>query len=462
MSDNNIIKDIYNIIIRGIDRNDRVIDYIEPENMNKLIDFSLDNTILEKDLVDVIDKIMKYSVNTQHHFFFNQLYAGADIYGIIGEFITAVLNTSMYTYEVAPVFNIMEKSTFNKVNELFGFDSTDIIFGPGGSMSNLYAVYLARYKTYPEANTKGMKNAPDFKIFGSKQMHYSIKKSASLVGIGRDNIILVECDENGRMIPEELEKEIIRCSGKPILVVATAGTTVFGAFDPILEIAEITRKYNIWLHVDASWGGSVIFSDERKHLLDGINLADSVTWNPHKMLQIPLQCSLFMVNGKHGNILAESNSTHAKYLFQQDKHYDTSYDTGDKYIQCGRKVDILKLWLPWKIYGDRGFADHVDKNYRNANYFYQKIREHPHFQLVNQNPACTNICFYYLKEGIQLDKIAPMLKEKMMKSGKMMISYQPLGELPNFFRIVFINSELTFEEIDKLVEMIDQLGQNLS
>ncbi len=130
------------------------------------------------------------------------------------------------------------------------------------------------------------------------------------------------------------------------MVVATAGTTVYGAFDPINDIADVCVAHGLWLHVDAAWGGGVLVSRRHRHLMDGVERSDSLTWNPHKLLGAPQQCSVFLT--KHEGLLQAAHSAQASYLFQPDKFYDVSYDTGDKTFQCGRKVDVFKFWLMWK------------------------------------------------------------------------------------------------------------------
>ncbi|KAL3312026.1 glutamate decarboxylase gad1, partial [Cichlidogyrus casuarinus] len=153
----------------------------------------------------------------------------------------------------------------------------------------------------------------------------------------------------GEMLPEEFEKEVIKAKNEksvPFFVSACAGTTVLGAFDPIDKIADICRRYNIWLHIDCAWGGGVLLSRKHRYLVKGIEKADSVTWNPHKVMGATLQCSAILL--RKPDILENCNSMAADYLFQKDKQYDTAYDTGDKTIQCGRHNDIFKLWLMWR------------------------------------------------------------------------------------------------------------------
>ncbi len=199
--------------------------------------------------------------------------------------------------------------------------------------------------------------------------HYSFVKSAIWLGQGIDSVIKVKADERGRMIPEELDKSISEAvkSGKvPYMAAATSGSTVLGAFDPLPQIADICNKYSIWFHVDAALGGAWLFSSLHRHLLNGIERADSVTWDLHKMTCVPFQCTLVLT--KHPNILTQANSLRAEYLFQSDKYYDASYDTGDKSIQCGRKVDSFKLWLQLKAYGENGMEKIVNNVHDMAEY----------------------------------------------------------------------------------------------
>lgn len=199
-------------------------------------------------------------------------------------------------------------------------------------------------------------------VFTSQESHYSLLKSCHWAGIGTDNLITIKTNDKGQMIPEELTKEIQKAyteGKKPFMVNATSGSTVLGAFDNLQEIGHICKRYNVWMHVDACLGGSVLFSAKHRPLLDGIDHADSVSFNPHKTMGVPLQCSLFLVKEK--GFLDACNSSHADYLFQQDKFYDVSYDTGDKSIQCGRKVDVFKFWLMMKSHGESEISHLIDR-----------------------------------------------------------------------------------------------------
>lgn len=142
---------------------------------------------------------------------------------------------------------------------------------------------------------------PRLVVFTSEDAHYSVKKLAAFLGIGYDNVYLAKVDSRGKMVVSDLEAQIARAieeGAAPLMVSATAGTTVIGAFDPLKDIAEVCKKYGLWFHVDAAWGGGALVSAAYRGLLDGLHLADSVTWNPHKLLAAPQQCSTLLLRHK--------------------------------------------------------------------------------------------------------------------------------------------------------------------
>lgn len=173
-----------------------------------------------------------------------------------GEWLTATANTNMFTYEIAPVFILMENVVLTKMREIIGWSGGDSILAPGGSISNLYAFLAARHKMFPNYKEHGSAGLPGTLVmFTSDQCHYSIKSCAAVCGLGTDHCIVVPSDEHGKMITSELERLILERKAKgdiPFFVNATAGTTVLGAFDDINTIADICQKYNCWMHIDVS------------------------------------------------------------------------------------------------------------------------------------------------------------------------------------------------------------------
>ncbi|XP_018052589.1 PREDICTED: cysteine sulfinic acid decarboxylase-like [Atta colombica] len=458
-----------------------VIRFRHPHYLQKIIPMSLDDKpASNREIETVIRQTIQYSVKTSSPHFHNQLYAGVDEYGLIGSWLTDVLNTSQYTYEVAPVFTLMEREVIQKSLELVGYPlmpEADGIMCPGGSISNMYGMLLARHKIFPCIKKSGIFSLKSPLVcFTSEDSHYSILKSANWLGLGIDHVYKVKTDEFGRMQVADLKRLLIKArnDGKqPFFVNATAGTTVLGAIDPLPEIAAVCRSESLWLHVDACLGGTLLFSEKYRYRLRGIELSDSVSWNLHKMLGAPLQCSLFLVKDK--NMLHEVNCAQAKYLFQQDKFYDVSWDTGDKSVQCGRKVDAMKFWLMWKARGKIGLTRSVEQAMSCAEYFLKRIKETAGFRLVQSHYQCCNICFWYVPPTMRDESETPIwwqklyfltneIKKRLVLGGSLMISYMPIPhkEIGNFFRMV-VNCQPppTKSSMDYVINQIEKVAIDL-
>ncbi|XP_058500227.1 cysteine sulfinic acid decarboxylase [Solea solea] len=465
---------VEDVLRKGTDVNEKVCEWKEPEELALLLDLELRSTgEPQQRLLQRVKDVAKYSVKTSHPRFLNQQYAGVDYHSLSGRFLSEALNTNLHTYEVAPVFVLMENEVLRGLRHLVGWTEGDGLFWPGGSASNMCAINLARYQLFPEVKSQGLFGLPRMTIFTSPESHYSVKKGAAYLGIGTDNVIMVKVDDRGRMIPGDLDEKITLAKSQgtvPLLVSCTSGTTVQGAFDPLDQIADICEKHQIWMHVDAAWGGSVLFSKQHRHLMKGVDRANSVGWNPHKMLVAGLQCSVLLLKDTT-NLLRQCHTTNATYLFQQDKFYDVSLDIGDKSVQCGRKVDCLKLWLMWKAVGTDGLAQRIDKAFLHVGYLVEQMKKREGFHLLDE-PEFVNVCFWYIppslrgKEGDadyqdRLAKVAPVIKERMVKQGTMMVGYQPLGNRVNFFRVIVFSPLVSQKDMDFFLNEIERLGNDL-
>lgn len=286
-----------------------------------------------------------------------------------------------------------------------------------------------------------------------------------MCGLGTDNVWSVPVDDLGRMIPSELEKLVQKAKGEnltPFYVNATAGTTVLGSYDPFKEISAICKKYNLWLHIDGSWGGSVIFSPTHKHKMAGSELADSLAVNPHKMMGVPMTCSFLLCPDLRK--FHKANTLPAGYLFHEDADTESGevWDLADLTLQCGRRGDSLKLALSWIYYGTSGFAAQIDSAFSVAVYFATKIQENGNFVLVSENPPpCLQVCFYFAREGrLSVEKeentrTTSGIAKGLLKRG-FMVDYAP-GERGSFFRVV-VNRDTRRGTIDGLVFAIEELG----
>ncbi|TNN54241.1 Glutamate decarboxylase 1 [Liparis tanakae] len=190
-----------------------------------------------------------------------------------------------------------------------------------------------------------MAAAPRLVLFTSEHSHYSIKKASAALGFGTENLILLNTDTRGRVIPADLEAKVIEAKQKAIRMILRNNNIVCYVSATVIDDSVLTVA-DVLCPAQGAWGGGLLMSRKHRHKLNGVERANSVTWNPHKMMGVPLQCSAVLV--REWGLLQGCNSMCAGYLFQTDKQYDVTYDTGDKAIQCGRHVDIFKFWLMWK------------------------------------------------------------------------------------------------------------------
>ncbi|KAM9751245.1 cysteine sulfinic acid decarboxylase [Menidia menidia] len=465
---------VEDVLCKGTDVKQKVCEWKDPDELALLLDLQLrDSGEPQGRLLQRVRDVAKYSVKTTHPHFFNQQYGGVDYHSLAGRFLSEALNTNLFTYEVAPVFVLIETEVLKALRLLVGWTEGDGLFCPGGSSSNMYAMNLARYSFFPQVKRQGLCGLPQLTVFTSKESHYSVQKGAAFLGLGLDNVIVVEVDDGGRMIPEDLEEKIKLSKSQgavPFLVSCTAGTTVQGAFDPLDSIADVCEKHKLWMHIDAAWGGSVLFSKQHKHLMKGAERANSVSWNPHKMLVAGLQCSVLLLKDTT-NLLKQCHGANASYLFQQDKFYDVNLDIGDKSVQCSRKVDCVKFWLMWKAIGSSGLEERVDKAFLHVRYLVAQMKKRDGFLLLRE-PQFVNVCFWFIppslrgKEGSadyekRLAKVAPIIKERMMKQGTMMVGYQPLGNKVNFFRMTAFSPLISNKDMDFFLDEIERLGKDL-
>ena len=296
-----------------------IFEFKNPDLLRKEIDFSLssNSSISEEELEEILEKVTEYTPNVRSPQNLNYLYTSPDSVGMIGDWLVTLLNCNVHAYEASPVFTLAETEVINALAQVAGYNSeSDGIFCPGGSYSNMFAMYLALKHLFPETADNGLGQNDRLVIFTSEQSHYSIDKAAALLGLGKKAVRKIKCDRHGRMIPDDLKQQIEIAQDQdelPYFVNATIGSTVLGAFDPLIEINKILSSQKIWLHIDATWGGAVLMSGQHRRMVEGIDRADSIAWDLHKALQAPLLCSALLV--KNGVHLKTSFASDGSYLF---------------------------------------------------------------------------------------------------------------------------------------------------
>ena len=437
----------------------KVVEHLPADSLSKIVDTNipLEGLGLQNALTD-IEQFLKHSVNTNHPGFMNPLWGGFNLAAFAGDVIATLANNSMYTYELSPFATLIEQALIQRMCEIVGFADGNGTLTTGGSNGNMIGMMCARYNVDPLGQQRGF-DGERLVCFVSEESHYSVLMSANVLGIGFDNVIKVPCDNDGRMRPEKLEEEIERSkinSQIPFCVIATSGTTVRGAFDPIQEIAEICSNHKIWLHVDAAWGGSCLFSAKHRYLIDGIELADSVCWDAHKMMGIPLICSAFLI--KRPEILRKicSHGNVAHYLFLGDAE---QIDLGRMSLQCGRRNDALKLFLAWREKGDAGWARQIERYIELADRLESKVEEHSNLEMMSSR-FWSNVCLRYTTENANLNHLNQQIRNRLVKAGNFMISQSKIGD-KTILRPVIANPHITEETIDDLVEEITRIGDEI-
>tara|TARA_B100000902_G_scaffold365033_1_gene385627 strand:- start:92068 stop:93441 length:1374 start_codon:yes stop_codon:yes gene_type:complete len=409
-----------------------------PLEVLKKFDISLDeNGISEEKFIKILRNIVLNTPKTSGNLFFNQLFGGLNSKAALGDLLAVILNNSMATYKISGPMVEIEKEILKKVSSIINYPKEyGGTIATGGSMCNFMALIIARDKKNNTIKNKG--NSGKLICYASENAHYSIDKNASFSGIGRDNVRHINTNKKGEIDVIELEKKIIEDKKNglnPFFVNISIGTTVMGAIDPIKEISIICKKYDLWMHIDGSYCGSIIFSNQYKYLIEGINESDSFCFNPHKTLGAPLSSSVFLVrNKKH---LSNSFSNKAEYLYQTD---DDDYNLGKFSFECGRRNNSLKFWTLWKSIGTKGIEKMVDHNYELSHYAREYIKKNSDKYTLYSYENSLSICFNY--KNIDPIKLCTELYNK----NKLMVGY---GNHKNntFVRLVTVNRENTKNDI---------------
>ena len=453
MEQTQLINDIHDRIVQYLKDQDKNIGLtkpkISPEHLYKEFDISLDESTNFDGIKEIIEKYLTLAVKTGSTNFYNQLFSGFSATGYLGEVLTALTNSSMYTFEMSPVATLMEKELIKRMSSLIGYENGFGTFVTGGSNGNLLGMLAAIYRLDPSLKEEGIFGSKVLTGFVSEESHYSFLKAAQLLGIGTKQIIKVPCDEYGHMNPTALEKCIqdsINSGKQPFFVGGTAGTTVRGTFDPFNKLADICEKYNLWFHIDASWGGSVIISSKHNHLMNGSERSDSITWCAHKMMGMPLMCTAALF--KDPSILKKINTVDGTdYLFHDDP--DNIINLGEHSLQCGRRTDALKLWLSWKYLGNSGFEKNINHIFEMAQYAKEKIETSSLLHLITPIESL-NVCFQIQPDSLpksDWNTFNVNVRDKMLSDGKLMVNYANDNSI-TCIRLVTSNFKLKKKDLD--------------
>ena len=368
----------------------------------------------------------------------------------LGDLLESFYNPNAAGFYSSSGTAIIEDKLIEWLCEKAGFDPEKAsgTFLSGGSMANLNATIAARDKYLKlEDIAKGV-------VYISDQAHHSVHKALHVIGIPDERIRRVQTDENLKIKPDILKQVIQEDKTNgfiPFIVIATAGTTNAGVIDPLNDLADVCHKENLWLHVDGAFGGSLLLSTSNKHLLKGIEKADSITWDAHKWLFQSYSCAMLLVKDKT-NLLRSFSET-PEYL--EDASENEHINVWDLGLDLSRPARGVKLWLSLQALGTKKMGDTIDYGIKLAEYTEAVVRKTPTLEIVTPAQAAI-LNFRYVDTNMseeELNYFNTKLSNKISDSGFAQILTTKLNG-QTVLRMCTISPETTFEDIDKTIEHI--------
>ncbi|MFT5467098.1 MAG: glutamate/tyrosine decarboxylase-like PLP-dependent enzyme [Verrucomicrobiales bacterium] len=400
-----------------------------------------------------METVARNSILTQHPNCAAHLHTPPMISAIAAEVVIAALNQSMDSWDQASAATLVETQMVAWFAEKIAFgQGADGVFTGGGTESNYLGLLLARGLVC-ERNwgcdifKEGLPNeARNLRVLTSENAHFTVAKSMARLGLGTKSVIAVDCDAEGRMKPGALQQLLEKV--EPMAVVATAGTTDLGAIDPLTEIAEICEQQKVWLHVDAAYGGGLLLTDQRKQLR-GIERADSIALDFHKLFFQPISCGLFLLrDGENFRFIEQ----HADYL---NREADPRPNLVDKSVVTSRRFDALKIWMTLKNVGPDQLGAMIERVLQLAKYAAELVKRSPKLELL-ADPSLTTILFRFAGS----DELNCEVHEQLLASGRAVIGRTSFnGQVA--LKLTLLNPSLTEAQIENLIELIESEGNRL-
>jgi glutamate/tyrosine decarboxylase-like PLP-dependent enzyme len=404
--------------------------------------FNFDEPMAVEDVIRRVGRSLRTgAVHTPHPRYFGLFNPDVHPICVAADAMVAAFNPQLAAFSHSPAANTMEQMALSVFRTSIGWPESHATFTTGGSEANHSAVIVALTDRFPTYGNNGVSVAPV--LYVSAEAHHSFVKIAHACGIGRRAIREIPVDRRLCMLPEALRQAITedQASGRsPFAVVATAGTTAAGAIDPIPEIATICAAYNLWLHIDAAWGGGVLLSNRLRHLLSGIELADSVTVDAHKWFSVPMGAGMFFC--KH------PAAVHAAFGIQTS-YMPAATDTPDPYlstIQWSRRFTGLKLFMALAVLGLPGYERVIEHQADMGEYLKSRLVEEG-FPVVNDT-GLPLVCFQVPGKSLQ------EVVDEVYKSGSAWISRTVISHHGEVLRACITNFRTQKSDIETLIQVL--------
>lgn len=414
--------------------------------------------VAEGELFERLRPLISGSMNAAHPGYIGHMNSMPTTMSIVGDLVASALSNNMLFHEISPAFTPLELGLMRQFARLFGLGerSGGVLLG-SGTMANLQALAVARNARFGTTEKGlGALSQPPPVILASEAAHASVRKAAMILGLGTSGVVSVAADENSRMRPESLREEIgksRRDGREPFCVVATAGTTVTGNIDPLVEAGRIAREHGLWYHVDAAYGGALVFSEERRRRLAGVESADSVTFNPHKWLYVSSGCAMALFR----DMRAMEDAFRVPSPYAGGGSAVTNL--GEITVHGSRRVEVLKLWLSLQHIGSRGYGRLVDEGCRLADYFRRKVEERSYLKSAGESD--TNIlCFRATPARLDAerwDEWNSELQTFLLREREVFLSCPPYRGA-RWLRAVLLNPYADEPLVDRLFDGIDSFA----
>ncbi|MGM9465733.1 lysine decarboxylase DesA [Streptomyces murinus] len=413
-------------------------------------------------LDELEDVYLRDAVYFHHPRYLAHLNCPVVIPAVLGEAVLSAVNSSLDTWDQSAGGTLIERKLIDWTTARIGLGpAADGVFTSGGSQSNLQALLLAREEAKSDDLGK-------LRIFASEVGHFSVQKSAKLLGLGPDAVVTVPVDRDKRMQTLALAHELERCHAEglvPMAVVATAGTTDFGSIDPLPEIAELCDRHGAWMHVDAAYGCGLLASRKYRHRIDGIERADSVTVDYHKSFFQPVSSSALLVRDA---ATLRHATYHAEYLNPRRAVRERIPNQVDKSLQTTRRFDALKLWLTLRVMGADGIGELFDEVCDLAVQGWHLLAADPRYDVVVE-PSLSTLVFRYIPAAVtdpaEIDRANLHARKALFASGDAVVAGTKVGGR-HYLKFTLLNPETTPSDIAAVLDLIaghaeQYLGESL-
>ena len=404
------------------------------------------------------EKILPNMLHPSSQNYMAHLHSPVLLESIAAELIITAFNQSMDSWDQSPAATEIEVDTIRHLCRLYGFgEGADGVFTSGGSQSNLTGILLARDRFCRDTlgcdvQKHGLpEQYRKLRLYTSEISHFSMEKSAHLLGLGYDAVVKVPVDSAQKMDVEALKRlveEDLRRGNIPFCVVATEGTTDYGSIDPIPEIREVCDRYGMRLHADAAYGSGVILSRKYASRVTGLSLCDSLTVDFHKMFLLPISCSAILL--KDGTDFRPLEYL-ADYLNREEDEEDGYTNLVGKSIQTTRRFDALKVWISFLVRGKDGWDQLISGCIENAAYLYERLAARPEFETATV-PEITSVVFR-VKDS---DEVNRKIRRALIHQCGVVIG-QTVFQGQVCLKCTLLNPELTRESLDSLLDLILRL-----